>query len=159
MRRDSGFNSWQKQKCFFSLQSPHRFWKPCKPVFAAYLRHEGSVHRNSVPMLSVHGTKPPLAHTPCWRSVVHRSNLHFFLVQSSITEHQARYSPDKTQDLIDAFLHEMESRKGDSASPFTGENDYHRHVTRLYSEMWRRVVWYTGTTVIPWSYREEIPPV
>jgi hypothetical protein len=36
-------------------------------------------------------------------------------------EHQEKYSPDKTNDLIDAFLYEIESRKGDNTSLFTGE--------------------------------------
>ncbi|PNF29827.1 hypothetical protein B7P43_G09526 [Cryptotermes secundus] len=41
------------------------------------------------------------------------------IFMASILEHQKGYSPDKTNDLIDAFLHEMETRKAVETSSFT----------------------------------------
>jgi hypothetical protein len=52
--------------------------------------------------------------------------------QTSIIEHQKGYSPDKTNDLIDAFLHEMEARKEVETSSFTGSHTFRCHtITHL----------------------------
>jgi hypothetical protein len=50
-----------------------------------------------------------------------------FCLQTSIAEHQQAYSPDKTNDLIDAFLHEMETEKGVETSSFTGSHTRRYH--------------------------------
>ncbi|KDR06614.1 putative cytochrome P450 305a1 [Zootermopsis nevadensis] len=46
----------------------------------------------------------------------------------SIKQHQKSYDSDTTNDLIDAFLHEMEARKGDKTSTFTGKYASHLEI-------------------------------